>query len=127
MKLEAERVSTPGESLIAAFLSRCEQSRRFGQLEGIAVPVKHRGIVLAQVANHRLASRGTEGDLAPSNFFESCRINARAQRPRHQLRPETYSDRRPIRAQPHFEQVQLIFERRIEIIVVCADRPAEHD
>ena len=79
------------------------------------------------MANHRLASRGPERDLTPPNFLALARINARAQRARHQLGPKTYADRRPLRAQPHFKQVQLVFERRIKIIFVCADWSAEHD
>src|SRR5271155_487865 len=73
MKLQAERVAAPGESLIAANLRRCEQGRAGGQVEGIAVPVKHGGIVLAQVANRRLASLRTKNDWAPANFLAGSR------------------------------------------------------
>ena len=41
MKLERQRVATPGKSLVGADIRRCQIGRTVRQIERIAVPVKH--------------------------------------------------------------------------------------
>src|SRR5579885_205397 len=112
MELERERIGAQRKCLVAAEGRGGEQRRALRQIERIAVPVQHRRVV-SKMAQWRFAAFGGQRNRRPSYFLCAGRIDAGAQRPRHQLRAETDPDCRTPRRQPFFQQIDRSEERRV--------------
>src|SRR5579863_3580833 len=94
MALKAEHVIAPRKRLVFA-------SRRGGKMrgagrkvEGVAVPMEHRGMRAVEMAQRRSLSSGGQRERAPAELLGCRRIDARPEHARDQLRAEADAERR---------------------------------
>src|SRR6185437_13717172 len=94
MALQCEAMPLPGEGLVQIARRRGEEPGAFGQVEGIAMPMQHRRVV-AQRRQARGAPRIGELKRRPADLFAPAGIDARTERPRHELAAEADAEHRP--------------------------------
>src|SRR5690606_9606808 len=102
MELQREPVVADRERLVLAERRRGEMHGAAGQGERIAVPVQH--VAAAAMAQARLAAGGRELDRRPADLLDAGRVDARAERARHELRPEANAERELARGEAPFDE-----------------------
>src|SRR5579875_991020 len=100
-----------------------DRARR--QIEGVSVPVQHArpGRELRQ---GRGAAGGAQSHAGPPDLLESGAVDLGAEPARHQLCAEADAEHRLAHLESLLEQRDLGLEERIAVVLVDADRPAEH-
>src|SRR5690348_5309246 len=126
MELECETVTANGERLVGRARRRREMRRARRQIERIAVPVQH-ARPRREFSQGRGAAGGTQIDAGPADLLEAGGVHLGAERTRHELRAETDAEHRLARLETFFDQRDFRLEERIAVLLVDADRPAEHD
>lgn len=124
MELEGKHVRAERKRLIAAHLHRSKPFRSCGKIECVAMPVQHRHAI--QMSQSTRPPCLGESHRRPTDFFGRAGINASAERSRHQLCAKANAQCRLFVIEPLFKQCDLRPEERILVVLIGADRTAEH-
>ncbi len=125
VELQRQHLFAPGERLVRAQRARGQQRRTFRQVELVAVPVQYRPF--RQRHQCRPASRLGQRDRREADFLVPHPPDPRAARRGDELRAEAHGQQWPLRAEAPLDQLQLLDEERVAVVLVGADRSAEHD
>src|SRR6266851_2930987 len=126
MALQGKSVAFPGEGLVLVAWRRGEQARAFRQIESVAMPMQHR----RAVAEWRQAGSAPDlGELQrrPADLLARAGVDTRTQRARHELAAEADAEHRPAAGETMLDDAQLVHEEGVELLLIGADRPAQHD
>src|SRR5690606_25875553 len=94
---------TDTERLVAADGRRREPFGTLGQVERVAMPMQHRDV--GEVAQRRGAALGRQVERRPAYFLRSRRVDAGAERSRHELGAEADAERGSARVQARAQQL----------------------
>ena len=125
VKLEAERRPPDPERLDRAQRGRGQPLGARRQVAIVAVPVQDRQAVEAR--ERRRAAGVGQRDRPIADLLGRAGRDPRAERRRHELRPEAHPEDRLLPREAAADRRDLVHEKRIGVRFVDADRSPEHD
>ncbi len=123
MELERQRRGPPSEGLVRAERACGEARRPRRDVEGVAVPVQHRGAV--EMRKRPCLALGRERDRCPADLLDAHGGDARVEGRCHELGAEADAEHRAPGGKTSLDQRDLAREERIGVGLIGADRPAQ--
>jgi hypothetical protein len=125
VELQAERSRPDAERLDGAQFGRCEALRARRQVAIIAMPVQHGQAFEAR--ERRRAASVRQFDRRIANLLARAGSDPRAERRRHELRPQTHAEDGPLLIETAADRLDLFDKKRVGVSFVDAERAPEHD
>ena len=100
MALKGKRGFAPRECLMQAGFRAGQQDGVLRQIEGIAVPVEHEGVLRGEMTHRRRIARGRQQQWRPADFLRAAGIDRSAERAGDELRAEADAERRLVGVEP---------------------------